>query len=66
MPKETVEEKSYATLNIEEIKEDFEKLIENEDIPDWYIHEEDGTNTEKTFDFGNTIEKTKFFQKELF
>jgi hypothetical protein len=32
-----MEEKSMTTLNIEEIKHDFEKLIENEDIPDWYL-----------------------------
>jgi hypothetical protein len=32
-----MEEKSMNTLNIDEIKHDFEKLIENEDIPDWYL-----------------------------
>lgn len=44
------------TLNIDEIKHDFEKLIENEDIPDWYLQEDEGLITEHTFDFGNTIE----------
>lgn len=53
-------------MNIEEIKEDFEKLIENEDIPDWYIHEDEDGNAEKTFDFGKAVEKTNVFQKELF
>lgn len=59
-----MEEKSMTTLNIEEIKHDFEKLIENEDIPDWYLQEDEGITNERTFDFGNTIERTKTFQKE--
>lgn len=63
LTKEAVLEKSMNTVNIEEIVEDFEKLRENEDIPDWYLHEEDGATTEKTFDFGKAIERTKTFQK---
>jgi pterin-4a-carbinolamine dehydratase len=53
-----VEEKSMTTLNIDEIKHDFEKLIENEEIPDWYLQEDDGAQIEQTFDFGNTIQRT--------
>jgi lysozyme family protein len=60
LAKEIVDEKSAITLNIEEIKQDFEKLIENENIPDWYL-EEEGISKENTFDFGNTIERTQFF-----
>jgi hypothetical protein len=58
LTKEAVEEKSMTTLNIDEIKHDFEKLIENEEIPDWYLQEDDGAQIEQTFDFGNTIQRT--------
>lgn len=58
---EAVEDKSQTTLNIDEIKQDFEKLIENEDIPDWYLQDGNGVANDHTFDFGGTIEKTKNF-----
>lgn len=64
MTKEAVEERNTTTVNIDEIKQDFERLIENEDIPDWYLQNDEGVSNEHTFDFGGTIKKTKNFQKE--
>ena len=52
--------------NLEEIKKDFKKLIENEDIPDWFLDEEEQQEVqENTFDFGDTVQRTVSFQKDL-
>lgn len=50
---------------MEEVKEDFQKLIENEDIPDWYLMEDEGIEENFVFDFGNTVEKTQTFENEV-
>ncbi len=50
--------------NIEEIKEDFQNLMENEDIPDWFI-EPINQNNEFTFNFSDAIDRTNKFQQEV-
>lgn len=46
------------------MREDFQNLIENEEIPDWYLLEEE-TKNKYTFDFASTVEKTQTFEKEV-
>lgn len=47
----------------EELKEDFGHLLDNEEIPDWFM---DGTqmNNKISFDFGNTVSRTQQINKE--
>ena len=50
--------------NKEDLKEDFEELMDNEEIPDWFI---DDNKNEKSvgFDFGATVSRTLHLNKEI-
>lgn len=39
-------------------------MIENEDVPDWYLLDDEGVEDKFTFDFGSTVERTQTFEKE--
>lgn len=49
----------------DDIREDFEELMDNEEIPDWFI--DDGPKNEKVggFDFGATVSRTLKVNKEI-
>lgn len=47
---ETKDDLQDHNVDIDEIKQDFQKLIKNEEIPDWYLIDGKGKNSHLTFD----------------
>jgi hypothetical protein len=53
---------STSRINLrEELKEDFGHLLDNEDIPDWFVEGAQADTSKLSFDFGSTVDKTKQF-----
>ena len=56
--------KSKLTMK-EDLKEGFEDIIGNEDIPDWFLEEEEGGTQGVHFDFGMMAKNTMNFKNEI-
>lgn len=48
----------------EELREDLGHLIDNEEIPDWFL-DQNQNKSKVSFDFGNTVSKTQLINKEI-
>ena len=63
---EEVSELEFSQSKIhakDELKKDFGHLLENEDIPDWFL-ENNQTNHKLSFDFGTTVSRTLNHNRE--
>ena len=59
-----LEQTDFSTSKInlrDELKEDFGHLLDNEDIPDWFMEGTQGSSQKLSFDFGSTVDRTKQF-----
>ena len=62
---EETSEFSHSRIQVkEELKEDFGHLMENEDIPDWFL-DSSQANHKISFDFGNAIVRSQNLNKEI-
>lgn len=49
----------------DELREDMGHLIDNEEIPDWFLESNQTTSNKPVFDFGNTVSRTLLVNKEI-